>query len=247
MSFRSRLNIALLVFGLSLLMPRDALALWGWIEQLSGPGPFTHSSEFLVGQLVCVENGNREQKVVSIFNGDRQARVNCLTDSGRRRDSRGFVWVTAELSFGRSDHNDLFGAARDQKSLQVGYLGVKPQVFVRPGFTNNESVNRVLNVFDVGAGIGLNHFSGHDLAGQSYDLWKTSIPVRLYVTPARLLDKAYWLRALFYGAQVDFYPGGFNAADFHAPGDWKSDSPDVVRSHFLGLDILKLFGRAERQ
>jgi len=234
MSFRSRLGVALLVLGLTLLVPRDALALWGWIEQLSGPGPFYNSSEFLVGQLLCVvrDSESGESTVVSLLNGDSQSRIACLTDGGVPR-KRVRAWVTAEFSFGRSDHNELFGTAEDQKSLQVGYLGVKPLMFVR-----------ALKAFDVGAGVGFNHFSGHDPAGQPYDFWKTSIPVRLYVTPARFLDKAYWLRAFFYGAQVDFYPGGFDAADFHAPGDWKSDSPDVVRSHFLGLDILKLFGSA---
>lgn len=227
-----------IVMAVALLVPRDAFALIGWIEKLSGPGPFPRAREFTLGRLAClIEDGTGELKVATILNGDSANRLACLRDD-RVGDKVLRAFLSLEVSTGRSARNELYeDAARDD--LQVRAFGMRPIVFAR-----------VYRGFDVGVGLGFNRFSGADLAGTPYSLWRVSVPLRLYVTPADLLPRSVlrdkrvgWLRALYYGEQLDVFPRRFEAADFGAAGSWVSERPDNVRSRFLGLDFLKLVAR----
>lgn len=219
---------SLLVLGVmvaaTLMTPRQSEAVIGWLEELSGPGPFL-AVQLPADRVICIARGSNENLgVASAWGSARDksaAQAACARD-----DPRGVkAFVSVEFPIGRSRENQLFPQDPKGDRNRVTLIGVRPVFFVRatPGV-------------DLGAGIGFTRFSG-----DAFDSFtRVTIPLRARIVPAAFNGKASRATALYIALQGDLYPKMFTAADFGARGNWTEDN-DFQVSVFLGLDILRLF------
>jgi len=213
-----RIRWAVPVFALLLVacVPRDALAFWGWIEELSGPGPYW-GFQFPFDRLVCiVTHDGGEVGTSTRFASSGNENVACANDGGVDGVRiRGYL--SLELSRANSKATDLFPA--------VAFTGVKPILFYRvPGLRET---------LDIGAGVGGTRFSGKDFA-----FWRWSVPLRGRIYAPGLESGSRW-RGIYLAIQADYFPMTFTSADFQIPPGYESHHK-FVRSVFLGVDVLCL-------
>ena len=223
---------SLLVCLVVLTMPRDAFALWGWIEQMSGPGPFTWAIQVPFDRLACVvKTADGQTTVVHTLvmprgegqadgKRDNDAYLACVRDDPDAIK----LFVSTELGVAASSRNELFANANDDVH-QVRWITARALAFYR-----------ATRFLDLGAGIGVNRFSGRDFNR----MYRVSIPLQARIVPAGFAKGANpkW-RAFYLEVQTDFFPSTFTSADFGAPGNWRS-SNEFVGSYFLGVDVLRL-------
>lgn len=211
MTTRQRHWIAPLVFLFLACVPREALAQWGKIEKLRGPGPFW-GVQIPLDRLICVvrpPKGGVEAGVV--FRSTGAGDPACATDS---LDVR--LYLSLEVGRASSFPRDEFPA--------VALTGVKPVGFFR--------IPNVGGLMDVGAGIGFNRFSGADFDAFA----RFSVPLRARIF-APNVESRY--RAFYLAVQADYFPAVFTAADFGMATPYVSDHK-FVQSWFLGVDVLRL-------
>jgi hypothetical protein len=236
---RTRRLVPVLVLLLVACVPSNALAFWGWIEELSGPGPYW-GFQFPFDRLICIVKPD----------GARVTTSNRFVSSGRDKDTekdkvekdkvekdkvekdkeylacandggvtgvqiRGYLSV--EFSRANSKANDLFPA--------VAFTSIKPVLFYR--------VPHVREFIDIGAGFGGNRFSGNDFA-----FWRWSVPLRGRIFWPGLKSGSRW-RGLHLALQADYFPMTFTSADFQIPPGYESHHK-FVRSAFLSVDLLRL-------
>ena len=211
-----RIRWAVPVFALLLVacVPRDALAFWGWIEDLSGPGPFW-GYQFSFDRLFCVMKAGDTGQAgwTRISSGDDANAVACMSDSDRVR-----AFLSVEYTDAKSGETDQFPHA-------VAWRGLRPMLFYRL----HESI-------DAGVGLGLNRFSG-----TGFGFWRFSLPMRARVYAPGLKSGSRW-RAINLAVQADFLPQKITTADFLAPAGPDMGN-EVVPSVFVNVDVLRLFTR----
>jgi len=203
------------VFALLLVacVPRDALAFWGWIEDLSGPGPFW-GYQFSFDRLFCVmksgPDGQPGWTHIAGRGADADA-IACMSDSDRVR-----AFLTVEFL-------DVWTGDTERFPHAVTWQGVKPIIFYRL----HESI-------DAGVGVGLNHFSG-----TGFGFWRFSVPLRARFYAPGLKSGSRW-RAINLSVQADYLPQKFTTTDFLAPPGPDMGN-EVVPSLFISVDVLRLF------
>jgi len=211
-----RIRWAVPVFALLLVacVPRDALAFWGWIEDLSGPGPFW-GYQFSFDRLFCVmkSGDGGEAGWTHISGGDGANAVACMSDTDRVR------------AFMSVEYTDVKSGETDQFPHAVAWRGLRPIVFYRL----HESI-------DAGVGLGLNRFSG-----TGFGFWRFSVPIRARFYAPGLKSGSRW-RAINLAVQADFLPQKITTTDFLAPAGPDMGN-EVVPSVFLNVDVLRLFTR----
>ena len=171
---------------------------WGWLDKLSGPGPFDANGRLF---LPC-PSPRRGRAAGSSPSGTGSISGSCMSCS-RPRGSHG-------------ETNPNFVGAVNITTLQ----GV---VFLHPaGF--QKDTRSPLGALDLGAGLGAYHFSGAGVIGDGHAdgaFWRTAIPVRIRLTPselfARHIKSTKWrngLAVFSYMIGWDVLPGTFDTTDF---------------------------------
>jgi hypothetical protein len=229
---QKRVTIRALLILLSIFAaPRDSQAFFGWIEQLSGPGPFAWVTQFPFDRLACVvrtpDTGSAFVHTLTTPRADATTGgsrdnadvIRCLSDDPKAIK----MFFSAELGVGASDRNVLFADA-DDDAHRVRMLGFKALAFYR-----------ATPFLDLGGGIGVNRFSGRDFDR----FYRVSIPLRARVVPAGFADGNSRWRAFYVTLQTDYFPAAFTSENFGAPGDWR-ESHEFLNSYFLGVDVLRL-------
>src|SRR5262245_53250844 len=108
-------------------MPRDSYALWGWFEQMSGPGPFKFVFGESADRLLCFAGGN-----VYVLGGLTPAGGASADKLACQRNDKDRVRAHLSLEFttGKSDENVLFTPS-DNETHQVRLTGLRPIFFYR--------------------------------------------------------------------------------------------------------------------
>jgi hypothetical protein len=242
---------------LCLFAPRPAHA-WlgdGWIEKLSGPGPFRGFSVDL--RLICLASPDAPPDVTFAPAGEKTITAmlsdNAIGRAGTfpQRANAG-AWVT------------VFGChflTRDEPRLELGFQysrlkGKGDENLLdyshRPGVTPQDEdvlLNsfmltadlRINRVFDVGAAIGRGSFSSpSNLFGSFSKL--VFEPIRITVRPlSPVLRKSRLVEALLIRGEGRMFKGGFTDADFGArPGSF-SEPGEIVWGWSLVFDVSTLF------
>lgn len=226
---------------LSLATPREAAALWGggWLERLSGPGPFW--GQVLDLRLLCVAAPDAT---------DQTARSN----APRARD-----W-TVELGdrawFTPAGCHFL---GRDDKRMEIGidaaWLNSSENVLdygVRPGLTHEEKEVRlrtfmitadfrVNRVIDVGAAIGRASFKPQGRDDLFDDFSRTvSQPLRVTARPLAILANSRYTDALVLRFDATKFHGKFTAEDFGATPGTFNEPGEITWAWSIRVDALAL-------
>ena len=218
---RDKAAVVAAVAMLLLVMPRPAYALWGggWLERLSGPGPFW--GQVVDYRFLCVAAPDAKDQSSTSDPPPGKA----LT---KELDSR--VWLTGA---------GCYFLAPDDKRFEVGvdfgFLKSSSNVLDysnRPGLTDDDKdvglrtfsitadfrVNRVL---DVGAAIGRASFRSPDSNLFPSFSRTMSQPVRLTVRPLAILSNSRRAEAVVLRFDATKFHGTFTADDFGAaPGSF---------------------------
>jgi hypothetical protein len=222
---------ALLLATVALLLPGSAWAgtsPWGWLDKLSGPGPFTANGRLFVP--VPITTTKSRDKIVTFGEG--------LDD---RR-----VYVVFETARFTGETNPNFAGAVNITTLH----GV---VFVHPGGWRKPK--SPLSAFDFGAGLGLYRFSGAGVISDGAAdgaFSRGAIPLRLRLTPSELAAgrlSPKWrngLAVFSYMIGWDLLPGTFSGHQFvlTSKGAGYHSSGNAPFTCGLIIDITPvLFGR----
>lgn len=214
---------------LLLIVPTPAYAIFGggWLERLSGPGPFT--GLFIGARVVCIAgapDANRPDQGVTSLQDEKSlgARLTLPRDSDAR------VWLT-----GAGCHFLAPDRPRAEIGVDFGFLSSNENVLDyshRPGLTDEAKevrlrtflvtadirVNRIL---DVGAAIGRASFKpARDDLFADFSRTVTQ-PMRFTVRPLAPFWNSRRAEALSVRFDATKFHGGFTAEDFGgAPGTY---------------------------
>jgi hypothetical protein len=247
MTFGRQWMVAVLFLVCALGVPRESFAILGWIEQMSGPGPFKPAVQVSFDRLLCfMEDGNvvnrfakavpprrnnvldteAEDLRIAALEAERAASLLCHEDEPTK--IRGFL--SFEYATGTSVKNVLFPDDPEAKQHEVDLRSPKLMMYYR-----------VHSTLDIGGGLALNFF-----AGDFPLFYRISIPVRARIVPAPWLRKAGRWRAFYLGLQGDWYPETFRGEDFGAPPGWTAEN-EFQTSVFGGIDFLLLLGPSQKE
>lgn len=195
---------------------------WGWLDELSGPGPFRPTS---VGTVTLP---------VPWLGIDKDGSAMVLADDFDTRR----VYVSFETAFWDNEETDNF-------SREVGISSYQFIAFVPfSAFTSDEK--SPLAAFDAGVGFGWYNFHGDGVARKDASFTRMSIPFRLKITPSELAAghlKSRRLRrflgAFSYRFGVDSLPGTFDRRDFIGPANYRSKN-NWLASYGITIDVLQL-------
>jgi hypothetical protein len=173
---------------------------WGWLDKLSGPGPFDANGRLFLP--IPLTKTRTKDRILTVGDGidDRQ------------------VYVVFETARFTGQTNPDFVGAINITTLQ----GV---VFVHPaGYLEKNAETSPLNALDFGAGFGLYRFSGAGVKSDGQPdgaFWRGAIPLRIRLTPSELfadrLRGSKWrngLAVFSYMIGWDVLPGTFDDSDF---------------------------------
>lgn len=212
---RCRLACVVTMVGVAAATPAEAA--WGWLEKLSGPGPFGAQTPAVNFEFVCVYGSESGSPTVNLCRPLRPV-------SGAEREDRDVQWQTyrsrlrgfvgLEVQRWESRENLLF--ERDPRDpaiadpvdprgdfAQVRIFELRPNVMMR-----------VHEAVDVGLGLGLHWFSG-----DAFDsFFRLSVePLKLSFAPAALFSQRPAARIVKVNAGVRRFRGEFTNEDFCDP------------------------------
>ena len=228
---------------LSFLTPAPAHALWGggWLERLSGPGPFW--GHVFDARLLCIAAPGSTNQTPSTDPPPGTSLTREITDR---------AWLT-----GAGCHFLAPDDKRMEIGIDLGLLNSSENVLdysLRPGLTGEERevrlrtfmvtadfrVNRLL---DVGAAIGRASFSSESETLFS-DFSKTvSQPMRLTARPLAILWNSRYSEALVVRFDASKFHGTFTAEDFGAtPGSF-NEPGEITWAWSVRVDAFALLWR----
>jgi hypothetical protein len=202
--------------------PVEAAAWWGWLDKLSGPGPFDSRGAASAscpiggdsGGYLCFPNDPLDVKYYAALE---------------------LAWWNAPGEGDFPNPVDLFTA---QGVFYVPLANLRQNRKPSP-----------LNSLDVGMGLGYYRFSGVGVkksnGAEGGVRSRLSIPIRLKFTPAELLAGLYkeprsnariFWSAFSFQFGFDGLPGSFDSRDFDGPANFR------VESSFLGTYVLQIDG-----
>jgi hypothetical protein len=211
----------------------DAQGWRGWLDRLSGPGPFDGvgvSAEFLCygKKELRATGGQPEVQGALVTNSGYEPffDVNC----SRAARSAWRVVIGVELGWYEADDpGDLeFDADYPADTTRVKLFTFLPTAdFVR------------VRWLEFGTGVGVAWFRG--------DLFDTTarflIEPRVTVKPIAVFTNAKWARIVQFRGRLSILPSGFDAPDFGAvPGSW-SEGGEVLPGWQIVFDFTELIGR----
>lgn len=218
--------------ALSIPATAHATSPWGWLDKLSGPGPFDANGRLFVPVPITPRRPDKSGHKRSIFG------------VGDNLDERR-LYVVFETARFTGETNANFVGAVNITTLQ----GV---VFVHPvGF--GDDTKSPLGALDFGAGFGVYRFSGAGVISDAKPdgaFWRGAIPIRIRLTPSELvagrITSSKWrngLAVFSYMIGWDVLPGTFDTTDFvvSAKGRGYRSSGNAPFTCGLIIDITPVF------
>jgi len=213
--------------------PAEAAKWWGWLDKLSGPGPFepdTILPDFTIVTLKVNDEGEKDPLVRRWFN---------------RPDSRQ-LYLVLELSDWKSNPRPDFQLPVDLQFYNAVFY-VSP---ARLGHCAADCRSRLLSAFDVGVGIGIARLSGDGVKDsngeQDGSFRRAAVPFRLKFTPAELFPAEKRGTALHrsvstlsYSVGTTLMTGTFDGTRFVAPPNYHSSNPFLGYRSFT-IDVTAL-------
>lgn len=220
---------ALWVLLISLAAPNPALAnkWFGWLEDLSGPGPFRGNT--LRFDLVCVGRLHEpavkdKPELIRALSGDddaaREAAARKLTQATWCRANRTNVKASIGYEQGWWDAEDsprYSGTVNLQTYLAIVFVPVRAP-FLAPGQPDETA----LRAFEAGVGVGGYRMSGSAVNDSSY--WRLTVPFRTRLFPSELLPPnpknrfvrivQYIVRPVSVYGGWDYLPGELPSSQF---------------------------------
>jgi hypothetical protein len=203
---------------------------WGWLDKLSGPGPFDANGRLFLP--VPLTKTRTKHTLLTVGDGidDRQ------------------LYVVFETTRFTGQTNPDFVGAVNITTLQ-GVLFVHPAGYLE----GSHAETSPLNALDLGAGFGLYRFSGAGVKSDGLPdgaFWRGAIPLRIRLTPSELfagrLKGSKWrsgLAVFSYMVGWDVLPGTFNGSNFvvSAAGSGYHSSGNAPFTSGLIIDITPVF------
>jgi hypothetical protein len=225
--------------------PADALIGRGWLERLSGPGPFRGWS--LDARLLCLATPEKVDLRSMAQTFDDSPGVARLTFP---RSENGRAWIT-----GAGCHFLDSNRPRLEFGLEYGRLHSVRNVLDyrgRPGDDSEPRVNlntfmvtadiRVNRILDVGAAIGRGAFSSPDDVFGDFTRTVTQ-PMRLTTRPLSAFSTDKRLEALVVRFDATKFLGEFTAEDFGARPGTFSEPGEIIWTWSIRVDPFALFWR----
>ncbi len=239
MPYRNR-HIALALILLLVGVPVEASSPWGWLQKLSGPGPF-------------------ERRLPGFDVPYWGITPRCPNSAPQTLDDK-LLAPAFTISQYKSDADDRFD--RTDLTTYSAILYLHPAGFLhRAELCSNKTPHTSpLNALDIGAGIAWYHFAGDATSsigtstGQpataSGPFTRTAMPLRFKITPSELFSGKLHgttrkVLAMFsYNINVDLFVGSFDQGDFNykGPGVYHADDK-ALWSGGIVVDVSSLFFR----
>jgi hypothetical protein len=207
--------------------PAHARGPWGWLDKLSGPGPFYPGVPGFSFTPCAV---GQEPSLTPCFPTEKPLELK--------------FYASIEIADWHADANQDFTRDVNLFTLQG--------VFYVP-LINLPKVGKFgpMHAFDVGAGIGMYRFSGagvKDSSGQEGGhRSRVSIPLRLRITPSELAASRFkskkWrhvLSGFYFRVGFDGLPGSFDEDDFVAPADYAVES-SFLDTGAVVIDVFRIY------
>lgn len=233
---RALIRAGLLMLLIWAALPSDAAAALGWIEKLSGPGPF-------IGWQVNVpfacyvfnDQSTTAQEQPGSASGSRERfRIDydCVSRARRQRSIK-FAIDIGRLS---SKENELPYPGIDQRQKPgVNLLVLIPSA----SYSFGEYRDTMGNFLDVGAGIGAVRLSDEQDFFETF--WRPAFqPVRLTLRPISLVKGDLRWEFLEIALNATILGGELTAADFGAAGSFQ-ESNELLLNWGIRVDLYKLF------
>lgn len=215
--------------------PAEASRWWGWLDKLSGPGPFRPEFPLLAVDCAIGNEGNLRF---------------CLPKPDKPLDLK--LYVTVEIAKWKApgDPNGSF-------KKDVNLFATQGVVYLPLANLSKDSNTSRLHVADVGVGLGVFWFSGEgvkDSSGNEGGLrTRLTVPVRLKITPSELFapelnKKLRWrlaLSGIYVRTGFDGVPGAFSDKDFFGPAGYRSES-SFLGTYGLEIDALRIIQAIRR-
>jgi hypothetical protein len=210
--------VGLCTFLVTLALPAESRAGIGWLEKLSGPGPF-------VGIVVPVPiRCDRLKNSYQTERSDAEGAVTYLGCDPNDREEGVRRIIGAEVWRLWTDHNELPNPSDTDEGVRIfaalGTLEFAPWKQVK-----------------VGGGFGVAWFSG-----DTFDTFARPLaqPVRLTVAPLSLLKPdSPWLEVLKIHANANIFLGGVDARDFGSGGTFEAPY-ELVWMTSIEFDVIPL-------
>jgi hypothetical protein len=198
---RLTMRMAMVAMLLALPAAADASSPWGWLDKLSGPGPFDANGRLFVP--VPITKTKTGDRIFTVGDGIDQRQLYVVFETAR---------FTGET-------NPNFAGAVNISTLQ-GVLFVHPAGFLH----GKDADTSPVGALDFGAGFGLYRFSGAGVISDGKAdgaFWRGAIPLRIRLTPSELfagrIKGTKWrngLAVFSYMIGWDVLPGTFDDSDF---------------------------------
>ena len=215
---------------------QDGKRWWGWLERLSGPGPFqvdpspTMLLEF--DRLIC---GNDEGEIGSAYSiGHLRNPIATRAElCGVRDTPRWFLsfHVSPVTNEDIESQPADWGATTLTRSFFVAYVRPLPTPMLH-----------------LGAGAGVYHFNGvgNGALPDDYTNYEAVIPVRVRLTPFAILSPDNVLlgnlsRSFYWEGGWDFVPGPIDAAEFKSSTTYRKQN-EWGWTHRFVLNVASLIG-----
>ncbi len=213
----TRTRVLLMIMTAVLLSPTPAYAargFWGWLEELSGPGPFRGGAVSLT--VACTEGASNRLK-------------SCVPT---RRDVSG-IRRTVMVRIGVFDSDD------GPRFNDLPETDADNQGRVRLSYVTGLYLFRLHRSFDIGPGVGFVRLSG-DGFDPFYKVVLT--PMNASFTPFALKwEKSRYARILRLELDNSFIPQGFKGADFNNSRTKFDSGPEFITRAVVVLDVTALF------
>jgi hypothetical protein len=225
----------LLLVVFLLMAPAPAQAWWGWLDELSGPGPWMFFD--VQYRIACIED--RGSDAAAMAATEKNQRANVLRSL---KSFDGFARVAAAVSGvgcllqpevrPRASVNFSTGAfvavANNPRPPGAGRLLMQKYEFSASTFLDDAKI------FQANAGGGV--FKGLGDSDFSRGYWTVSATMTPYAAVARDSGTKSLLRTITVNVGVVVVPNGFAAKDFGATGPFHSDH-EVLKTISLTLDF----------
>lgn len=195
----------------------------GWLERLSGPGPFEGGSYEL--RVVCFFEDSKDELSdlkwlwqTTFVEGEPQPR-SCWRDT----NSKLKAYVLVGTDWFTSQENHLLPPGTDADFSEVRLRTLRPAFMLR-----------LHSTLDAGVGFGLNWFSG-----DAFDsFFRASFqPIRVVWTPLAAFGNKPWTRVLRVPVDATVFGGTFTNEDFGARGSDFSERGEWLWSTGVIIDI----------
>jgi len=218
MTSRRFTAIVLLAFSTCLRATPAAagIGFWGWLQELSGPGPFT--GFIITADFYCLPRDKCQTKIEGLLEEESQL-------VPEARTARRFVIFAAEVEPGAKS---LKATPKGQFKEDTNLRTFEVISYLPLGTTIHPGRYKALDVIEAGAGVGAWRLSGPEV--RDGPLWRASFPVRIRIVPAKFCAEhirdhgspTYRIaRAISFRFGWDFV-GSFSSADFvDAPPEFR--------------------------